>query len=223
MALLKRASRYLTSAESRLGSGFHHTAQMNMNPTGNSSAGSTPTWLQAARDQWTNRGEQRPSFAIEPEPGQESVWDYPRPPLVVPDQRLVEVRVGDRLVASTNAAVRVLETSHPPSFYRPNIWGCYQMALRSDGGTPPRIPTSRCGRAMSRSIPTEPSVGLTGNEFERKLAASTAGGSPTRSSDRSKAKQEPPAGKRHLPKCGSHDLHRPLPRQHFERFLSFLG
>jgi len=90
-----------------------------MNPTGNSSAGSTPTWLQAARDQWTNRGEQRPSFAIEPEPGQESVWDYPRPPLVVPDQRLVEVRVGDRLVASTNAAVRVLETSHPPSFYVP--------------------------------------------------------------------------------------------------------
>ncbi|HEX6256189.1 MAG TPA: DUF427 domain-containing protein [Euzebyales bacterium] len=81
---------------------------------------SIPSWLQVARDQWTNRGQQRPSFAEEPGPGQESVWDYPRPPAVVPDGRTVEVRQTDgRLLTRTDRAVRVLETSHPPTFYVP--------------------------------------------------------------------------------------------------------
>jgi uncharacterized protein (DUF427 family) len=81
---------------------------------------SIPAWLQAARDQWTNRGQRRPSFAEEPGPGQESVWDYPRPPAVAADARTVEVRDGDgRLLARTDRAVRVLETSHPPTFYVP--------------------------------------------------------------------------------------------------------
>lgn len=78
-----------------------------------------PAWLQHARDHWTNRGNTRPDFAIEPGPGQESVWDYPRPPALVADSRLVEVRHGDVLIASTTASVRILETSHPPSFYVP--------------------------------------------------------------------------------------------------------
>lgn len=79
-----------------------------------------PDWLRAARDQWTNRGQARPPFAEEPGPGQESVWDYPRPPAVVPDERLVEVRDGEgRLVARAEHTVRVLETSHPPSVYLP--------------------------------------------------------------------------------------------------------
>jgi uncharacterized protein (DUF427 family) len=80
----------------------------------------TPEWLQAARDRWTNRGQQRPPFAEEPGPGQESVWDYPRPPAVVPDARPVEVRDGGgRLVARAERTVRVLETSQPPAFYLP--------------------------------------------------------------------------------------------------------
>jgi uncharacterized protein (DUF427 family) len=78
-----------------------------------------PGWLQQARNQWTRTGESRPDFAKEPAPGQESVWDYPRPPTVVTDARLVEVRRGDIMIASTSKAVRVLETSHPPSFYVP--------------------------------------------------------------------------------------------------------
>jgi len=78
-----------------------------------------PGWLQHARNHWTNRGIERPPFAIEPGEHQESVWDYPRPPAVVADARLVEVRAGEQLIASTNAAVRILETSHPPSFYLP--------------------------------------------------------------------------------------------------------
>jgi len=56
---------------------------------------------------------------IEPCPGQESVWDYPRPPIVVPTAARVRViHEGITLVDST-AAVRVLETSQPPAFYVP--------------------------------------------------------------------------------------------------------
>ncbi|PWD49813.1 hypothetical protein C8046_02990 [Serinibacter arcticus] len=56
---------------------------------------------------------------VEPGPGQESVWDYPRPPLLVRSSRLVEIRVGDTLLATTSDAYRVLETSHPPTWYLP--------------------------------------------------------------------------------------------------------
>ena len=53
------------------------------------------------------------------EPGQESVWDYPRPPALERDDRLVEVRFAGVVVASTTGAFRVLETSHPPGYYLP--------------------------------------------------------------------------------------------------------
>lgn len=56
---------------------------------------------------------------IEPGPGQESVWDYPRPPAVAPAEGLVEVEVGGRVVARSERALRVLETSHPPVYYLP--------------------------------------------------------------------------------------------------------
>jgi len=68
---------------------------------------------------WANTGSRRPDFAVEPGPGQESVWDYPRPPRVVRDDRLVEVRVGEIVIARTSRAVRVLETASPPTFYLP--------------------------------------------------------------------------------------------------------
>ncbi|WBU39094.1 DUF427 domain-containing protein [Homoserinibacter sp. YIM 151385] len=54
-----------------------------------------------------------------PGPGQESVWDYPRPPRVEPSRERVVVRLGGEIVVSTRAAVRVLETSHPPTYYLP--------------------------------------------------------------------------------------------------------
>ncbi len=52
-------------------------------------------------------------------PGKESVWDYPRPPAVEPTSELVEVHLGGVLVVSTRGALRVLETSHPPTYYLP--------------------------------------------------------------------------------------------------------
>ena len=54
-----------------------------------------------------------------PGPGQESVWDYPRPPRVEPSDEEVVVELGGRLVVRTRRALRVLETSHPPVYYLP--------------------------------------------------------------------------------------------------------
>jgi uncharacterized protein (DUF427 family) len=56
---------------------------------------------------------------IEPGPGQESVWDYPRPPRVEPTPRLVVVEFGGVIVARTRQALRVLETAGAPVFYLP--------------------------------------------------------------------------------------------------------
>jgi uncharacterized protein (DUF427 family) len=81
---------------------------------------------------WQYRGQSRPDFADIPGPGQESVWDYPRPPEMVPDGRLIEVYSGEHLIASSNRTFRVLETSHPPSFYLPPEdvkWGMLESAL----------------------------------------------------------------------------------------------
>lgn len=57
---------------------------------------------------------------IEPQPGQESVWDYPRPPRVEPTDKLVEVFFNGNRIVESRRAKRVLETSHPPTFYIPS-------------------------------------------------------------------------------------------------------
>lgn len=49
----------------------------------------------------------------------ESVWDYPRPPRVEPVSETLRVVLDNRVIAKTNAALRVLETSHPPVYYLP--------------------------------------------------------------------------------------------------------
>lgn len=56
---------------------------------------------------------------IEPAPGQESVWDYPRPPRLEDSQKHIQVVFNDVLIADTHRAKRVLETSHPPVYYLP--------------------------------------------------------------------------------------------------------
>ncbi|MGI9291432.1 MAG: DUF427 domain-containing protein [Gammaproteobacteria bacterium] len=64
-------------------------------------------------------GQQRPAFAEEISEGQESVWDYPRPPAIVDCNQLVEVKVGDNVIASSTRSKRVLETASPPTVYIP--------------------------------------------------------------------------------------------------------
>ena len=68
---------------------------------------------------WQHTGQQRPRFADTPAPGQESVWDYPRPPALVPCNSLVEVRHHDAVIACTRRALRILETASPPAYYLP--------------------------------------------------------------------------------------------------------
>ena len=47
------------------------------------------------------------------------MWDYPRPPCIEPDARRVRVVLGGEVIADTTRSLRVLETSHPPTFYLP--------------------------------------------------------------------------------------------------------
>ena len=54
-----------------------------------------------------------------PGPGQESVWDYPRPPRVEPLPRRARIVHGGATLADSQGAARVLETSHPPGIYLP--------------------------------------------------------------------------------------------------------
>ena len=73
----------------------------------------------AERFGWRYWGQERPPFALSPAPNQESVWDYPRPPRLVADTRRVSVSIAGIPIAETSAAVRVLETASPPTFYVP--------------------------------------------------------------------------------------------------------
>ena len=54
-----------------------------------------------------------------PGPGQESVWDYPRPPRLESFAGLITIELGGEVIASTDRGWRVLETSHPPTYYLP--------------------------------------------------------------------------------------------------------
>lgn len=72
-----------------------------------------------AQAQWAHRGSVRPSWAVEPGPGQESVWDYPRPPRLHLDPRPVRVMHEGVLIAESRSAIRVLETASPPTLYVP--------------------------------------------------------------------------------------------------------
>ncbi|WP_240640939.1 DUF427 domain-containing protein [Nocardioides ferulae] len=51
--------------------------------------------------------------------GTESVWDYPRPPVVLPSSEHVVIELGGEIVVDTRRSLRVLETSHPPVYYVP--------------------------------------------------------------------------------------------------------
>jgi uncharacterized protein (DUF427 family) len=80
---------------------------------------------------------------VPPGPGQESVWDYPRPPRLEEVAQHVVVVLGGVEVARTDRAWRVLETSHPPTYYLPR-------AAFADGILEPAPGSSVCewkGRA----------------------------------------------------------------------------
>ncbi len=75
------------------------------------------TRVAAARLKW---GPRPADVALEPVgPGEESVWNYPRPPIIETIAEPIRVEfVGELIAASTNA-VRVMETAGAPVCYLP--------------------------------------------------------------------------------------------------------
>ncbi len=49
----------------------------------------------------------------------ENVWNYPRPAICQPHKGIIEVIVDNKTIAKTINAFRVIETSHPPTYYFP--------------------------------------------------------------------------------------------------------
>lgn len=56
---------------------------------------------------------------VKPGKGQESVWDYPRPPAIEQFNKHIRIIFNEQIIADTNDSFRILETSHPPSYYLP--------------------------------------------------------------------------------------------------------
>ncbi|MEM6893864.1 MAG: DUF427 domain-containing protein [Bacteroidota bacterium] len=78
-----------------------------------------PNWLQKAREHWNHKGQKRPEFAVEPQPGQRSVWDFPRPPAIEAVDKPVCILYQGETLVQTNDALAVLETASPPTYYVP--------------------------------------------------------------------------------------------------------
>ena len=83
------------------------------------SSNGVPRWAKEARAQWQYTGSQRPPFALAPQPGQRSVWDFPRPPALESVDEEVCVALGDVELARSRSCLRVLETASPPTYYIP--------------------------------------------------------------------------------------------------------
>lgn len=49
----------------------------------------------------------------------ESVWEYPRPPRLEPTTRRIRVVFDGTTIVDSRRALRLLETSHPPTYYIP--------------------------------------------------------------------------------------------------------
>jgi uncharacterized protein (DUF427 family) len=56
---------------------------------------------------------------IIPQPGQESVWDYPRPPSYERVSSHIRVEFNGHIIADTRYAIRALQTGIPPVYYIP--------------------------------------------------------------------------------------------------------
>jgi uncharacterized protein (DUF427 family) len=77
-------------------------------------------------------GSNRPADYVAPGPGQESVWDYPRPPRLEHADKSVVVEFAGELIARTHRVLRILETSHPPTYYIPLQDICRDFLVASD-------------------------------------------------------------------------------------------
>jgi uncharacterized protein (DUF427 family) len=72
---------------------------------------------------------------IVPGPGQESVWEYPRPPRLEALTTPIRIVFAGQTIVQTTSALRVLETSHPPTYYLP-VSDVVPGVLRPSGSRP---------------------------------------------------------------------------------------
>ena len=75
----------------------------------------------------------RPTQPEKPGPGQESVWDYPRPPRLEAVHARLRVDFAGATIADTTDGFRVLETSHPPVYYIPRTDIRDEVLVEADG------------------------------------------------------------------------------------------
>lgn len=77
-------------------------------------------------------------FGVRPDPtspGEESVWRYPRPPALEAEARRIRIVHRGVVLADTEVAYRVLETSHPPSYYLPQQDIAMEHLTSAGGGS----------------------------------------------------------------------------------------
>ena len=100
--------------------GHHHDERRNATGCEQDDASQHDRRIRSApgREEWGMRSLHR-AARIEPGPGQESVWDYPRPPRVEPVADRIRVAAAGVTIADTTRALRVLETASPPAYYLP--------------------------------------------------------------------------------------------------------
>ena len=73
----------------------------------------------AERARWRGLRRGRPRRVEAPGPGEESVWDYPRPPRLEPVRRPIRVELFGEVLARSTRGLRVCETASPPTYYVP--------------------------------------------------------------------------------------------------------
>lgn len=112
---------------------------------------------------WEFYGQKRPAFADEPGPGAESVWDYPRPPALVPIDRLVSVSFNGRQLARATSVLRMLETASPPTYYLPQSSVDWDQLVAAPG-------TSYCewkGQAQYWALASDPGGEVVGWSYAK--------------------------------------------------------
>ncbi len=65
----------------------------------------------------------------------ESVWDYPRPPKLVASSRKLRIVFGGVTIAESSRCYRILETSHPPTWYVPPSDICAEYLIQVPGSS----------------------------------------------------------------------------------------
>lgn len=101
----------------------------------NSEGKKIPDWLFKSREKWQYTGKQRPPFAESPKPGQRSVWDFPRPPALIPAQKKIEIRTDGLPLAISSRALELMETASPPTYYLPPEDVAFDLLVPVSKGT----------------------------------------------------------------------------------------